>query len=268
MGGLQTAIESQIDIAVEAYRSKLRHFEADAEILQTRLLAHPELKKLVHSIKWRAKDPMHLRDKLARKALDAMESGVPFDITSQNLFEKIPDLAGVRLLHLHMRQMERIHPLLMAVFSEEGYVLDRTPEAKTWDLEYEQMFRSLNLDVNRNESLYTSVHYVIKQNSTTVRLCELQVRTLAEEVWGEISHTINYPHKTDSIACREQLKVLARLVSGCSRLVDSIVASFEDHQLRTSPKRIESEIPPESPQAPNNQQTLEIKDASSKDMPS
>jgi GTP pyrophosphokinase len=81
----------------------------------------------------------------------------------------------------------------------------------------------------RNSSMYTSVHYVVKQNSTNRRLCELQIRTLAEEVWGEISHTINYPHETDSVACKEQLKVLARLVSGCSRLVDSIVASYAEH---------------------------------------
>src|SRR5207244_6540861 len=86
----------------------------------------------------------------------------------------------------------------------------------------------------RKESLYTSVHYTIKQNSTNRRVCELQVRTLAEEVWGEISHKINYPHETDSVACKEQLKVLARLVSGCSRLVDSIVASYEDHSSRVT----------------------------------
>ena len=106
------------------------------------------------------------------------------------------------------------------------------------DLEYETMFKKLGLEVVRNESLYTSVHYVIKQNSTTRRLCELQVRTLAEEVWGEISHKINYPHETDSLACKEQLKVLARFVSGCSRLVDSIVVSYEDHKSHATKRKI------------------------------
>src|SRR5262245_42219958 len=102
-----------------------------------------------------------------------------------------------------MRQMEELHPLLIQIIQDEGYLLVGTPEAKTWDLEYETMFKNLDLDVKRNESLYTSVHYVVRQNSTTRRLCELQVRTLAEEIWGEISHTINYPHETDSIACKE-----------------------------------------------------------------
>jgi ppGpp synthetase/RelA/SpoT-type nucleotidyltranferase len=165
----------------------------------------------------------------------AIREGTAFDINAENIFEKLPDLAGVRLLHLHMRQIERIHPLLVKIFDEEGYVLSGNPEAKTWDLEYEQMFLKLGVKVERNESLYTSVHYVVKQNTASRRQCELQVRTLAEEVWGEISHTINYPHETDSVACREQLKVLARIVSGCSRLVDSIVASYDDHIARSLP---------------------------------
>jgi ppGpp synthetase/RelA/SpoT-type nucleotidyltranferase len=232
---LSGELAAQIDGAVEVFRMHLAKFEADAGILQTRLLSHSDLKKQVHSIKWRAKDPDHLRDKLNRKAVAAIREGTAFDINAENIFEKLPDLAGVRLLHLHMRQIERIHPLLVKIFDEEGYVLSGNPEAKTWDLEYEQMFLKLGVKVERNESLYTSVHYVVKQNTASRRQCELQVRTLAEEVWGEISHTINYPHETDSVACREQLKVLARIVSGCSRLVDSIVASYDDHIARSLP---------------------------------
>ena len=59
---------------------------------------------------------------------------------------------------------------------------------------------------------------------------EIQVRTLMEEVWGEVDHTINYPNPIDSLACSEQLKVLARVTSSASRLVDSIFASVDDHQ--------------------------------------
>jgi len=233
MAKLPAKIMKQITDAVKAYEDKRTDFEADATNLQNRLLANPELKKLIHSIKWRAKDPTHLRDKLDRKARLAQAEGKDFEISADNIFDKLPDLAGVRLLHLHMRQIEKIHPMIMNVFSEEGYVLNYDPEAKTWDLEYEQMFKALKVEVVRNESLYTSVHYVVRQNKVNRRLCELQVRTLAEEIWGEISHTINYPHETDSLACKEQLKVLARLVSGCSRLVDSIVASYDDHQKKT-----------------------------------
>lgn len=228
---LPVAIKRDIAAAVKAFEDKRVDFETDAANLQNRLLANPDLKKLIHSLKWRAKDPAHLKDKLERIAAKALSEGREFRITDTTVFDELPDLAGVRLLHLHMRQVEHIHPLIMKVFEEEGYIVDETPEAKTWDYEYEQLFKGLGLKVTRNESLYTSIHYVVKQNKVSRRRCEVQVRTLAEEVWGEISHTINYPHETDSVACKEQLKVLARVVSGCSRLVDSIVASYNDHQL-------------------------------------
>ena len=230
MAKLSAIISKQIKDAVKAFEAKRSDFETDATNLQNRLLAHADLKKLIHSLKWRAKDPIHLHDKLERKAHKAIAEGKAFEITAENLFDEIPDLAGVRLLHLHMRQMEQIHPLIMKVFTDEGYILNGKPEAKTWDPEYEEMFKALKVKVERNESLYTSVHYVVKQNKITRRLCELQVRTLAEEIWGEISHTINYPHETDSVACKEQLKALAHLVSTCSRMVDAIVASYDDHQ--------------------------------------
>lgn len=62
----------------------------------------------------------------------------------------------------------------------------------------------------------------------TKRTAEIQVRTLAEELWGEVDHTINYPHPSTVIACKEQIKVLARLTSSCTRLVDSIFLSKHD----------------------------------------
>ena len=59
--------------------------------------------------------------------------------------------------------------------------------------------------------------------------CEIQVRTLFEEIWGEIDHAINYPVATESVACKEQLRVLAKLASTGSRLADSIFRSYGEY---------------------------------------
>jgi len=48
--------------------------------------------------------------------------------------------------------------------------------------------------------------------------CELQVRTLAEELWGEVDHKLNYPHKAETVACIQQLRALARSTSAAGRL--------------------------------------------------
>src|SRR6266568_4868806 len=113
MAKLSATISKQIKDAVKAFEAKRSDFETDATNLQNRLLAHADLKKLIHSLKWRAKDPSHLHDKLIRKATKTIDEGKVFAITADNVFDEIPDLAGVRLLHLHMRQMEQIHPLIM-----------------------------------------------------------------------------------------------------------------------------------------------------------
>ena len=73
------------------------------------------------------------------------------------------------------------------------------------------------------------MHYLVKPNNNSDLCCEIQVRTLFEEIWGEIDHAINYPHQTDSVACREQLRVLSKLVSTGTRLSDSIFRSYNEY---------------------------------------
>lgn len=175
-----------------------------------------------------------MRDKLTRKAIKAERDQKPFLITLKNLFVEIEDLAGVRLIHLHTKQMKDIDAAVRAILNEARYQLVGRPTANTWEDESRDYFKSLGMNTVGKDSKYTSVHYIILENSRTKRRCELQIRTLMEEVWGEVSHTIDYPHQTDSIACREQLKVLAGIANVGSRLVDAIFASHKDHLLRSS----------------------------------
>lgn len=178
----------------------------------------------IHSIRHRVKDPSHLQDKLARKLLKT-RVGEQFEITPENVFEKINDLAGLRILHLHSRQIESINAALKELFAEYRYTVIEDATARTWDDEYRRFYESLGIATKASEKMYTSVHYVIESNSATRLTCEIQVRTLAEELWGEVDHSMNYPTESKIEACREQIRVLARLTSGCSRLVDSIYSS-------------------------------------------
>ena len=73
----------------------------------------------VHSLKHRVKEPSHLRDKLVRKLVAAKSEGTAFDITPENLFGKVNDLAGLRILHLHTMQIRTIHENLTDLFDEQ-----------------------------------------------------------------------------------------------------------------------------------------------------
>jgi len=188
----------------------------------------------IHSIISRIKDPDHLRDKLIRKLNQAKAKKKEFRVTARNLLTEITDLAGVRILHLHTWQFENINRVLLDIFEEHQYGLLEGPFARTWDDEYRAFFRQLGVKTQESPTLYTSVHYVIESVSRRKVTCEIQVRTLMEEVWGEVDHLINYPHPIQSVACSEQIKVLARATSTATRLVDSIFATHRDLQRRTT----------------------------------
>jgi ppGpp synthetase/RelA/SpoT-type nucleotidyltranferase len=89
-----------------------------------------------------------------------------------------------------------------------------------------KFFDSLGINTEQKDSFYTSIHYVLKPNSKSKAICEVQVRTLLEEVWGEIDHKMNYPSPVNDEHCREQIRVLARLVGAGSHLADSIMRRY------------------------------------------
>jgi ppGpp synthetase/RelA/SpoT-type nucleotidyltranferase len=182
----------------------------------------------VHSIKTRIKERDHLRDKLLRRMATCAEDGTSFTIDPDNLLVAVNDLVGVRILHLYTRQIRDIDAALREIFDEQKYELIEGPFARTWDDESREFFQSCGIETQLSPTMYTSVHYVVGSASRTTVTGEIQVRTLMEEVWGEVDHALNYPIETHVLASKEQLKVLARVTSSATRLVDSIFLTHED----------------------------------------
>lgn len=183
---------------------------------------------IIHSMKSRLKNVEHLKDKITRKE----EKGVI--VTPANLFQEVTDLAGVRICHLYQDQFREIHQQIIKKIDVWGdWTFIEEPKAYTWDPESQRLYEELGIRTEVRDTYYTSVHYVVTPNNkSNPSCCEIQVRTLFEEIWGEIDHTINYPHKTESVACKEQLRVLAKLVSTGTRLADSIFRSYNDYNMQ------------------------------------
>ena len=210
-----------------AHFGKNRHrFETAAQQVLLPFQNDPELRQLIHFIKYRVKEIQSLENKLERLFID--DESDP--INEENLFERVTDLAGVRIIHLHADQIEELHPRILRILKEQEYKLIGEPIAYCWDVDYEELFDRIGLKAQRRTSMYTTVHYEFLAHESSGIACELQVRSLADEMWGEVSHRVNYPTESTSETCRDQLKVLARLTSGCGRLVDSI---FKTHHKAT-----------------------------------
>lgn len=224
-------MDQLIDDLLQVYEDRRTEAEMFVAQVRTFFSKSPEFYPegqlpIIHSIKSRIKNPEHLRDKLQRKLADGLS------VDPGNFFDQITDLAGVRVLHLYGDQFPIIHNAIMRQVAKGNWVLNEDPVANTWDPEAKKFYELMGIKTAIRESLYTSIHYVIKPNNNpNMVCCEIQVRTLFEEIWGEIDHTINYPHKTESIACSEQLKVLAKLSSTGTRLADSIFRTYNDYKL-------------------------------------
>jgi putative GTP pyrophosphokinase len=181
---------------------------------------HPDLNKpgeeVVHSCKKRLKDRHHLLAKIKRKVAEDKI------INQENFFSEFTDLAGVRILHLFQEQFRPIDSVIRKRIEGGDWCLAERPRAYTWDPESVQFFRQFDLEVIEKSTSYTSVHYVVKPRPDSPVSCEVQVRTLFEEIWGEVDHRMNYPTPSEKIACKEQIRVLAKLVGAGSRLLDSL----------------------------------------------
>lgn len=221
---------NNFDELIEVYLNRKFEYEQFLASVLTFFQKNPKLNKstfpIIHSLKTRMKDPSHLIDKIKRKEKDGIL------VTKDNLFNEITDFAGIRVLHIYQDQFVLIHKAIMENIKSGNWAFIEPPKAYSWDPESQKVYEDLSIIPEIKPTYYTSVHYVVKPNNRNENpiCCEIQVRTLFEEVWGEISHYINYPHQTKSKSCNEQLRVLAKLVSTGTRLADSIFHTYEDFE--------------------------------------
>jgi GTP pyrophosphokinase len=206
--------------ALEAFESRKHDLRIFMQGVVAYIGEHPSLippqSQVIHSFKSRLKDSEHLREKLIRKSKEGKV------ITAENLFSEVTDLAGVRILHLFQEQFADIDEVIRSKVRGGDWVLGEKPRAYTWDPEAVRFFERFELEVSEKPTSYTSVHYLVRPREDSPICCEVQVRTLFEEIWGEVDHQINYPHPTEEIACKEQIKVLSKIVGAGSRLLDSL----------------------------------------------
>ncbi len=215
---IKTSI-TRIEEAIKHFEANRSLFESFAQALMGYCRNDATLSHEVHFLKYRIKDTDSLRKKLVRRV------GEGRIIDASNLFDEITDLAGIRLIHLHTQQIRSIHTAIQGIIKEWQLSLIGEPTANCWDVEYQQLFQDFGLATRSRDSMYTTIHYVVQPNKKSKVACEIQVRTLMDEVWGEVSHRVNYPVASQNETCQELLKVLARLTTGCTRLVDSIFTS-------------------------------------------
>jgi ppGpp synthetase/RelA/SpoT-type nucleotidyltranferase len=120
---------------LEAYESNFDAFDLFQKHVRN-FFEGRSLAKHVHSVRHRLKDVDHLLEKVERKnnedaaLLPDIRKGL---IDQNNVFSRITDIAGVRVLHLHTSQFGLIHQALMTKVEDGEFTLFENPKAYTWD---------------------------------------------------------------------------------------------------------------------------------------
>lgn len=173
---------------------------------------HPALLRHVHSLRSRMKSEASLSIRIKERFTEGIR------VTPDNLTQKIQDLAGVRVLHIRKRDLEPINEFIT---KHTIWKLIDGPTAYNWDPRFVPLLERLNIKIKPSKNLYTSLHYTVADIHDGKWLCEIQVRTLFEEIWGEVSHE-PYDHPEKYEAYQRHLDALNRLCTLGTGIVEDL----------------------------------------------
>ena len=76
---------------------------------------------------------------------------------------------------------------------------------------------------------YRSQHYTVKFRNV---YCEIQVRTLAEEVYGEFDHQVRYPYNKDNKFLKQYTSMLSKITVATDHILSLCMKLPEDILLK------------------------------------
>ena len=90
-------------------------------------------------------------------------------------------------------------------------------------------FEDLNIQVKSRASGYRSVHYLVEFYPTNEKvIAEIQVRTIFEEGYGEIDHTLRYSNNEIPEILKSNILLFNRIIGSADEMASLINALSKD----------------------------------------
>lgn len=179
-----------IDPILRMYNAAMCATTARLEIIEDEF-KYRKLRCLIHHIDTRLKSAKSILGKLQKKDLD---------LTLSAACNNIYDIAGIRVVCSYIKDVYLIRDRLMAqddvmIMQIKDYI--ETPK--------ENGYRSLHMVIR------VPVYFMNKKQLVPV---ELQIRTLAMDLWASLEHDIKYKclYQTETENFSEELKECSRLI--------------------------------------------------------
>lgn len=186
--------------------------------------------KGVHSVRWRVKDPEHLLAKIVRKQGEGIEKYK--NITKDNYFVTVTDLVGIRALHLFKDDCFDIDAELRSIWepTEQPIAYIRQGDQD----ELSKRFEKQGFAIKSHPAGYRSIHYVIESQPVQRKvITEVQIRTIFEEGWSEIDHSVRYPNFSNNELVAYFLTIFNRMAGSADEMggfVRGLAAKLHEFQ--------------------------------------
>ncbi|MGY0833754.1 nucleotidyltransferase family protein [Azospirillum argentinense] len=235
MDNHETGIDHLIKLAEEAYKR-----------LAPALDAYAKRDKTIFLAKGRVKAKARVEEKIADRQNNGNSTYSPWHIT---------DACAFRIICVRQSSMPHVldHLITQAnsnnsefCFEKNGikeiklYTARPATDPLSIEHEVETIVRKYNLDLvygrSSKESNYSSIHILIDCDinaswATRPITVEFQVRSVLEEVWGELDHSLKYSKTRiggDSQPLHRHLNVLKVMLDGCNQYIDVIFSEASD----------------------------------------
>jgi len=206
----------------------------------------------IYSTKWRLKSASSAYLK-ARSKTNQYDS-----------LDEITDFGGLRMLCMYEQDIRRVHDFFIRKIIKNEDLKLNLIEYKTFNWEHDDNEKMNTIVANaglkesiippessKKESGYRSVHYLIKlEKYSTPITIEIQLRTLLQDVWSEIEHSLSYKNgivdpyiKRNFLLLAESLKTNDSLVAHLYDISAKQKKINHSHALRSKPYRIFSYDP-------------------------
>jgi len=238
-----------------SYEDACKHLRIIAKHTKNQLQALEELclndnssSSKIYLTKYRIKkqESVYLKTKRKDKSLD-----------------DINDYGGLRLLCLFEEDIFDVHNDFVKILQTNHYKL-KTFSAYNWNSKSTNKLREeinkyydkedYEFETIKRTSGYKSVHYVVKASGYNAEWIEVQLRTLVQDVWGELEHSISYkkggihPHiKKSFYLLSKDLSNIELLLSYLKEVNQKEIAAEEYYNKLVTPKyffKYESKIFP------------------------
>lgn len=166
----------------------------------------------------RAKNPEHLLEKIIRKIGNEDKQDY-YGINVKNYKKIVTDLIGIRILMLKKEDWDPVDLHIHKLFKR--FVQFPVAYVCYGDRD---VYDRKRINTEYTNKGYRSQHYTVLYNRN---IYEIQVRTLAEEVYGEYDHKIRYPYRVNSNFLARYNRIIAKVTSELDDLISTSLTMDE-----------------------------------------